>query len=83
MRIKKIFISFYVYFAIIWAQTVKNKNKSKLTVEADESLEWFERKILYGKRNVVLKMVTLKADNVKDYVFENGENILQKIAKNK
>ena len=39
-----------------------------------------------AKGNVVLKKdgVTLKADNVKaDYVFENGENILQKITAKK
>ena len=47
MRIKKIyllFLIFYVLFSqLVWAQTVKNKNKSELTVEADESLEWFEK----------------------------------------
>ena len=87
MRIKKIYLLFFIFYflfsKLVWAQTVKNKNKSELTVEADESLEWFEKEKYYmAKGNVVLKKdgVTLKADNVKaDYVFENGENILQKI----
>ena len=38
------------------AQTVSNKNKSELTVEADESLEWFEKEKYYlAKGNVILK----------------------------
>ena len=60
-----------------------NNNKSELTVEADESLEWFEKEKYYlAKGNVILKKdgVTLKANIIKaDYVFENGENILKKI----
>ena len=60
-----------------------NYNKSELTVEADESLEWFEKEKYYlAKGNVILKKdgVTLKANIVKaDYVLQNGENILKKI----
>ena len=60
-----------------------NNNKSELTVEADESLEWFEKEKYYlAKGNVILKKdgLTLKANTVKaDYVLQNGENILKKI----
>ena len=60
-----------------------DNNKSELTVEADESLEWFEKEKYYlAKGNVILKKdgVTLKANVVKaSYVFENGENTLKKI----
>lgn len=60
-----------------------NNNKSELTVEADESLEWYEKEKYYlAKGNVILKKdgVTLKANTVKaDYVLQNGENILKKI----
>ena len=65
----------------VWAKT--NSNESELTVEADESLEWFEKEKYYlAKGNVILKKggVTLKANTVKaDYVLQNGENILKKI----
>ena len=85
MPTKKIIIFVFILFAsfsqFVLAKT--NNNKSELTVEADESIEWFEKEKYYlAKGNVILKKdgVTLKADNVKaDYVFENGENILQKI----
>ena len=60
-----------------------NNNKSELTVEADESLEWFEKEKYYlAKGNVILKKddLTLKANIIKaDYVFKNGENLLNKI----
>ena len=65
----------------VWAKT--NNNKSELIVEADESLEWFEKEKYYlAKGNVILKKdgMTLKANIIKaDYVFENGENILKNI----
>ena len=52
-------------------------------MEADESLEWFEKEKYYiAKGNVILKKdgVTLKANIVKAiYAFENGKNILQEI----
>ena len=75
------FIVFASFSQLVWAKT--NNNKSELTVEADESLEWFEKEKYYlAKGNVILKKdgVTLKANIIKaDYVFENGENILKKI----
>ena len=85
MTTKKIIILVFILFAsfsqFVLAKT--NNNKSELTVEADESLEWFEKEKYYlAKGNVILKKdgVTLKANIIKaDYVFENGENILKKI----
>ena len=85
MPTKKIIIIVFILFAsfsqIVLAKT--NNNKSELTVEADESLEWFEKERYYlAKGNVILKKdgITLKANSIKvDYVFENGENILKKI----
>ena len=85
MPTKKIIIFVFILFAsfsqFVLAKT--NNNKSELTVEADESLEWFEKEKYYmAKGNVILKKdgVTLKANIIKaDYVFENGENILKKI----
>ena len=76
-----VFILSVVFSQFVWATT--NNNKSELTVEADESLEWFEKEKYYlAKGNVILKKdgVTLKANIIKaDYVLENGENILKKI----
>ena len=85
MPTKNIIMLFFIVFAsfsqLVCAKTYNNK--SELTVEADESLEWFEKEKYYlAKGNVVLKKddVTLKANIIKaDYVFENGENILKKI----
>ena len=85
MPTKKIIILILILFASflqsVWAKS--NNNKSELTVEADDSLEWFEREKYYlAKGNVILKKdgVTLKANMIRaDYVFENGENILKKI----
>ena len=85
MPTKNIIMLFFIVFSsfsqLVWAKT--NNNKSELTVEADESLEWFEKEKYYlAKGNVILKKdgVTLKANIIKaDYVFENGENILKKI----
>ena len=83
MYINKLLIFIFIFFSsfsqLVWA----NKNSSELTVEADKSLEWFEKERYYLARgNVVLKKdgVTLRANIVKaDYVFKNGENILKKI----
>ena len=76
-----VFILFTSFSQLVWAKT--NNNKSELTVEADESLEWFEKEKYYlAKGNVILKKdgITLKANIVKaDYVIQNGENILKKI----
>ncbi len=85
MPIKKIIIFVFILFAS-FSQLVlaKSNNKnSELTVEADESLEWFEKEKYYlAKGNVILKKdgITLKANTIKaDYVNENGENILKKL----
>ncbi len=76
-----VFILFTSFSQLVCAKT--NNNQSELTVEADESLEWFEKEKYYlAKGNVILKKdgVTLKANTVKaDYVLQNGENILKKI----
>ena len=85
MPTKNIIMLFFIVFAsfsqLVWAKT--NNNNTELTVEADESLEWFEKEKYYlAKGNVILKKdgVTLKANIIKaDYIFENGENILHKI----
>ena len=85
MPTNKLTILFFILFTsfsqLVWAKT--NNNKSELTVEADESLEWFEKEKYYlAKGNVILKKdgVTLKANTVKaNYVLQNGENILKKI----
>ena len=87
MSIKRTCITFLILFTsflqLSWAQVVDKKNQSELSVEADESLEWFEKEKYYlAKGNVILKKdgVTLKANTVKaDYVLQNGENILKKI----
>ncbi len=84
MSTRKIFILVFILLTslsqLVWA---KSNNNSELTVEADESIEWFEKEKYYlAKGNVVLKKdgITLKANIIKaDYVFENGENILKKI----
>ena len=85
MPTKKIIIVVFILFAFLseFVLAKTNNNKSELTVEADESLEWFEKEKYYlAKGNVILKKdgVTLKANIIKaDYVFKNGENILKKI----
>ena len=85
MPTNKIYIFFFIFFAsfshLVCAKP--DNNSSELTVEADESLEWFEKEKYYiAKGNVILKKdgVTLKANIVRaDYILENGENILKKI----
>ncbi len=85
MPTNKIFIFIFIFFTsfsnMLLADT--DNSKSELTVEADESLEWFEKEKYYlAKGNVTLKKdgVTLKANIVRaDYVLENDENILNKI----
>ena len=85
MLTKKFYIFFFILFAsfLQLACAKTNNNSSELTVEADESLEWFEKEKYYmATGNVILKKdgVTLKANIVKaDYFFENGKNILKKI----
>ena len=60
MYIKKLYLLIFIinisFSHFVSAQTVNHKNKSELTVEADESLEWFEKeKILYCKRKCYIK----------------------------
>ena len=58
-------------------------NSSDLSVEADMSLEWFEKEKYYlAKGNVILKKdgLTLKANIVRaNYDIENGENVLKNL----
>jgi lipopolysaccharide export system protein LptA len=65
------------------ANEVNKESSSELSVEADISLEWFEKEKYYlAKGNVLLKKdgLTLKANIVKaDYAVENGEHVLKKI----
>ena len=49
-----VFILLASFSQFVLAKT--NNNKSELTVEADESLEWFEKEKYYlAKGNVILK----------------------------
>ncbi len=88
MNIKKTYILIFYIILIIYPPLAFSKEeqkarKSQLTVEADESLEWFEKEKYYlAKGNVILKKngLTLKANFVKAiYLEENGENVLTKI----
>ena len=82
MLIKKIsiisFILMILSINIVFAQKVNKESNSELTVEADESLEWFEKEKYYlAKGNVLLKKngLILKANMVKaNYIIENKEN---------
>ena len=84
---KKIFILLLILLACsslkVLAQQGKKQNGSELTVEADTSLEWFEKEKYYlAKGNVILKKdgLTLKADMVRaNYALENGENVLKNL----
>jgi len=89
--IKKLFIIFILsLFSFSYnglAKAQDNQKQSELTVEADDSLEWFEKEQYYvAKGNVILKKdgFTLKANFVRaNYITENGENVLKNIiAKN-
>ena len=67
----------------VLAKQINQNNRSDLSVEADISLEWFEKEKYYlAKGNVILKKdgLTLKANMVRaNYAIENGENVLKKI----
>ena len=67
----------------ILAKQVNQNNSSDLSVEADISLEWFEKEKYYlAKGNVILKKdgLTLKANIVRaNYDIKNGENILKNL----
>jgi len=78
-----IIISIFLFPHIVFGQKQDSKNTSELTVEADDSIEWFEKDKYYvAKGNVILKKdgFTLNANYVRaNYVIKNGENILEKI----
>ena len=67
----------------ISAKEINNESSSELSVEADISLEWFEKEKYYlAKGNVLLKKdgLTLKANIVRaNYDVENGENVLKNL----
>ena len=88
MKNKKNYILiFYLIFCsypdLVFSKEEKKNRTSQLIVEADESIEWFEKDKYYlAKGNVVLKKdgLTLKANLVKaTYLDENGENIFNQI----
>ncbi len=87
MKLKKTFIVALIlltFFSFkVLAKTVKTEDKSELTVEADISLEWFEKEKYYlAKGNVILKKdgLTLRANIVRaNYTLENGENVLKNL----
>ena len=92
MKIKKTYILiFYIIFFLLpffaHSKEGQKDTDSQLTVEADESLEWFEKEKYYiAKGNVILKKdgLTLKANFVKAiYLEQNGENVLTKITAKK
>ena len=84
---KYYFLLFYlIFFSYPFSVLSKNDNaesKSQLTVEADLSLEWFEKEKYYlAKGNVLLTKDGLKlnANKVKaNYEEKKGENVLKKI----
>ena len=67
----------------VLAKQVNQNNSSDLSVEADISLEWFEKEKYYlAKGNVILKKdgLTLKANIVRaNYDVQNGENVLKNL----
>ena len=88
METKKTYIlifnlMFFLYSPLALSKENTKDTHSELTVEADKSLEWFEKDKYYlAKGNVILKKdgLTLKANFVKAmYLEENGENVLTKI----
>ena len=88
MKTNKFYLLFFylIFFSYPFSVLSKNDNaesKSQLTVEADESLEWFEKEKYYlAKGNVLLTKDGLKlnANKVKaNYEEKKGENILKKI----
>mgnify|MGYP001466184775 CR=1 FL=1 len=88
MKTNKFYLLLFylIFFSYPFSVLSKNENaesKSKLTVEADVSLEWFEKEKYYlAKGNVLLTKDDLKlnANEVRaNYKEEKGENILKKI----
>ena len=91
MIIKNILFLFSLFFCILFTYSVFAENKSnklntELKVEADESLEWFEKEKYYlAKGNVILTKdgLRLYASKVRaNYKEENDENVLKMIIAN-
>jgi lipopolysaccharide transport protein LptA len=91
MMIKNILFLFSIFFCFlftysVFAENKSNKLKTELKVEADESLEWFEKEKYYlAKGNVILTKdgLILNASKVRaNYQEENGENVLKMIIAN-
>ncbi len=87
MIIKQILFLFSLLFCFSFSALAQNKiDKTELQVEADESLEWFEKEKYYlAKGNVILTKDGLKlnASEVKaHYVEVDNENILRIIIAN-
>jgi lipopolysaccharide export system protein LptA len=78
-----IFLSLFSFSSNGFAEKQNDKNSSQLTVEADDSIEWFETEKYYvAKGNVILKKdgFTLNANFVQAYYeIKDGENVLNKI----
>ena len=88
MKINKYFflflnLLFFFYSISVFAKNEPLQKKSPLIVEADESLEWFEKEKYYlAKGNVILLKDGLKllANKVTaNYKEEKGENVLKVI----
>ena len=88
MKTNKFYLLLFylIFFSYPFSVLSKNDNaesKSQLTVEADESLEWFEKENYYlAKGNVLLIKDGLKlnANKVKaNYEEKKGENVLKKL----
>ena len=80
------FFSFFLLTYSVFAENKSNKLKTELKVEADESLEWFEKEKYYlAKGNVILTKdgLILNASKVRaNYQEDNGENVLKMIIAN-
>jgi len=78
-----LYLIFSSYPFSVLSKNDKAESKSELTVEADLSLEWFEKEKYYlAKGNVLLTKDGLKlnANKVKaNYEEKKGENVLKKI----
>ena len=91
MIIKNILFLFSLFFFFLFTYSVLAENKSnelktELKVEADESLEWFEKEKYYlAKGNVILTKdgLRLSASKIRaNYQEDNGENVLKMIIAN-
>ena len=75
--------TFFLYTPSVFSKNQTTGDKSELTVEADDSLEWFEKEKYYlAKGNVLLTKDGLKlnANRVEaHYEEKKGENVLKAI----